>query len=348
MTEPARATAPPLSKTAVYVTAGRAIGAREPDPEARNPDYLAEPLLGDVASLNIDHPAIQALELDYEEAMKSMEVVNAVRMMTVRTRFIDDVLHEAMAEGAEQLVILGAGFDTHAYRYRELLSRTRVFEVDRAPTQTLKRHRVEQVLGAPPENLSYVTADLADDLGAVLAEFGYSTARRTLFVMEGVTMYLPERVFRQTLGFVGRHPAGSRIVFDFVSQPMVEMLQGMDRDKVPTLARPFIDRFRNLIEDEPWIFGVPVGGEEALLDAHALEAGEHLAIGGEESARRYLTRRDGTQVGGETIASAAAAYPTSPADASQRQSRSPGQDKRRWRERLMPYQILEARVARRH
>ena len=67
--------------------------------------------------------------------MKDFEVVNIVRMMTIRTRFIDDALSRAIAGGATQVVILGAGFDSHAYRFQELLAPVRVFEVDRPVTQ---------------------------------------------------------------------------------------------------------------------------------------------------------------------------------------------------------------------
>ena len=45
------------------------MGAREPDPSARNPDYLAEKLLGDPSTLDLDHPAVRALILPYEEAI---------------------------------------------------------------------------------------------------------------------------------------------------------------------------------------------------------------------------------------------------------------------------------------
>jgi len=127
-----------VSRTSIYVAAGRAIGARDPDPSVRNPDYLAEKFLGDPLTLDVDHPAVRALSLGYDEAMTDGEVVNAVRMMTVRTRFIDDALARAVADGATQVVILGAGFDSHAYRFQDLLAGVRVFEVDRPATQALK------------------------------------------------------------------------------------------------------------------------------------------------------------------------------------------------------------------
>ena len=140
-------TIPSISRTCIYVAAGRAIGAREPDPTVRNPDDLAERLLGDPDALDVDHPAVRALALSYDEAMSQPEVVNIVRMMMIRTRFIDAALERAIAAGATQLIILGAGFDSHAYRCRQLLDHVRVFEVDRAATQALKRERVLDALG---------------------------------------------------------------------------------------------------------------------------------------------------------------------------------------------------------
>src|SRR5256885_16533419 len=91
--------------------------------------------------------------------MKDVEVVNIVRAMTVRTRFIDEALERAIAGGATQIVILGAGFDSHAYRFQRLLAHVRVFEVDRPAMQTLKKQRVVEVLGESPANLTYVAID---------------------------------------------------------------------------------------------------------------------------------------------------------------------------------------------
>src|SRR5262249_46007430 len=119
---------PKVSKTAIWVAAGRALGAREPDPAVRNPDHLAERLLGDPAAIGLENPVVDALRQPYDDAMKSAEVVGNVRMMIVRTRFIDAALERAIADGATQVVILGAGFDSHAYRFSELLANARVFE----------------------------------------------------------------------------------------------------------------------------------------------------------------------------------------------------------------------------
>src|SRR4029078_1402438 len=131
-----------ISRTSIYVAAGRAVGAREPDASVRKPDQLAEKLLREPAALNVAHPVVRALSVPYDEAMKNPEVIGIVRAMLVRTRFIDEALARAVASGATPVAVLGAGFDSHAYRCRDLLAGVRVFEVDRPVTQALKRQRV--------------------------------------------------------------------------------------------------------------------------------------------------------------------------------------------------------------
>ena len=307
MPEPANQPSPGISKTSIYVAAGRAVGAREPDPSARNPDYLAEKFLGDPSKLDLDHPAVRALSLCYDDAIKDVEVVSTVRMMTVRTRFIDEALERAIASGATQLVILGAGFDSHAYRCQELLAHVRVFEVDRPATQALKKQRVSDVLGGPPVNLTYVAVDFQhEDLPDVLTRHGYDPAQQTFFILEGVTMYLPEEAVRSTLRFVAAHPPGSGIVFDFVYRAMIDMIAAIDMANVPAAAKPFVERFLNLTRHEPWVFGLPVGGEREFLGELGLDLREAFTIGGEESLKRYLTKADGSQVGAQTMAEAIA------------------------------------------
>ena len=336
-----------ISRTCIYTAAGRAIGSREPDPAVRNPDYLAEQLLGDPSSFDINHAAVRSIGLDYDEAMQNLEVVNTVRMMLIRTRFIDEALERAVADGAQDVVILGAGFDSHAYRCQQLLQNVRVFEVDRPETQAFKKQRVLEVLGATPAYLTYVPIDFQHDtLADVLSAHGHEPSRRTFFIMEGVTMYVPEAGVRATLRYVAGHPAGSAIVFDFMYRPMVDMLRNIDWARVPDAFKPYVQRFLDLIKDEPWVFGVPVGGERAFLSDTGLELREIITIGGEESIRRYATKTDGTELGAEALAAATAslaqrareAGPTSP------EAQSVDPERVREQQRLMAYQLADAVV----
>jgi len=337
-----------VSRTSIFVAAGRAVGAREPDPVARNPDYLAEKLLGDPKTLDVDHPAVRALSLGYDQAMTDVEVVSNVRMMTIRTRFIDEGLARAIADGATQVIVLGAGFDTHAYRCQELLAQARIFEVDRPATQELKKQRVHDAVGTPPANLTYVPIDFQhEDLPEVLRRHGYDPAQRTFFILEGVTMYLPEDAARATFRFVGAHPPGSGIVFDFVYRAMIDRLAKIDMANIPEAQKPFVQRFLDLIKDEPWVFGLPEDGEREFLREFGLELREAFPVGGEESSKRFLTKSDGTQLGAQAIAAAMARMAARARESAQAQpgGQQMSPELMRRQQRVMAYQLAEAVVS---
>ena len=245
------------------------------------------------------------------------------------------------------MAILGAGFDSHAYRCRELLAGVRVFEIDRPVMQAFKRQRVLDTLGGPPDNLTYVPIDFQhDDLREVLTRHGYDVAQRTFFILEGVTMYVAEEAVRATFAFVAAHPPGSSVVFDFVSRPMVEFLASGNLDSIPEAARAGYQRFINLLKDEPWVFGIPVDGERAFFAGTGLELREFFVIGGEESLKRYATKADGTQVGAEALAAAMEHYRqllAASGDPAQRALMSP--ERMREQGRLMSYKLAEAVVS---
>ena len=322
-----------ISRTAAYVAAGRALGAREPDAAARNPDYLAERLLGDPARYDLDLPIMHALAGTYDEAMQDFEIAGIVCAMNVRARFVDEALERAVAAGAQQILILGAGFDSHAYRYESLLRELRIYEVDQPATQAWKRERVAAVVGAPPPNLRYVAVDFAaEDLGSALRRHGYDFSQRSFVIMEGVTMYLEESALRQTLQLLATHPAGSSVVFDFVSSVMLDMIRRIDLDAVPPTARAFAERFLHLTRDEPWQFGFPFREEQKYVEELGFSVSEILPIGSDDAVRRYLTRADGTRVGREMPVK----MPTPPTAAAREQMEA------------MAYKIAEVFVPLRH
>ena len=340
---------PGLSKTAIWVAAARAVGAREPDPAVRNPDHLAEQLLGNPSELDLDHPVVDALSSSYEEAMRDIEVAGFVRAMTERTRFIDEALERAIGGGATQVLIPGAGYDSHAYRFRELLASTRVFEVDRPAMSVLKRRRVDAAFGRPPENVTYVPIDLEnEDLPTALARHGYDASRRTFIIMEGLTMYMPEEALRDTFRFLASHAPGSSVVFDFATRAMVEGLKQIELASIPPAARAGLERFLNMLKDEPWLFGLPVGGEKEFLAELGMQLRELLTIGSEEAARRYLTRADGTTMGAEGHAKAEAlrtAALARMAETVSPEQRQKMEERMREQQRHMAYRIAEAAVA---
>ncbi|MGD0610744.1 MAG: class I SAM-dependent methyltransferase [Anaerolineales bacterium] len=139
-----------------------------------------------------------------------------------RCRFMDDLLAEALDQGMQQLVILGAGFDSRAYRFDRLKEGIKVFEVDHPATQQAKVKKLGRILGPGglPGYVTFVPIDFTHEtLAARLPECGYSGWLKTLFIWEGVTMYLDAASVDTTLAFVARHSApGSAIVFDYLCE----------------------------------------------------------------------------------------------------------------------------------
>lgn len=272
------------------VAAGRALGARIPDPTMRNPDLLAEKLLGpDEVALIAEHPLGAALAVS-DGASPTFEAEATANMMLIRTKFIDEKLERAIDEGATQFVILGAGFDTRAHRFAEQLKDVRVFEVDSAPTQQRKRQRVDAALGGAPPNLTYVTIDFnRDKLGDALRQAGYDPKQKTFFTWEGVSMYVAEPGVRETLCTIATQSApGSSLVMDYTTKTSLEFMA-----RFPQFGRAkFLAAW-----GEPWVFGMPDGAEKEFFTSVGLEPREFFPVVGPEAIKRYLTKPDGTVLG---------------------------------------------------
>lgn len=273
------------------VAAARAFGSHDPDPGIRNPDWLAERLLGpDELALIDPHPLRAALSQDYREASRDLQVLGLTLMMIIRTRFIDECLVAAVRNGATQVVILGAGFDSRAYRFHEAMKDVAVFEVDSPATQELKKRRVEAVLGGLPRNVTYVPVNFnADDLGAVLKKAGCDAAKKTFFSWEGVSMYVAAEGVRQTLRAIaaGSAPGGS-LVMDFAAARVIEMFK-----QLPEV--PVIKQFAAW--GEPWVFGVPDGVEREFFAELGFDLAQMFSVYGMETIARFATRKDGTTFG---------------------------------------------------
>jgi methyltransferase (TIGR00027 family) len=132
-----------------------------------------------------------------------------------RSRFAEDALRQAFAGGVRQLVVLGAGLDTFAYR-NPLGEGLRMFEVDHPATQAWKRRRLAEAGIAVPGNLAQVPVDFErEDLAFALAGAGFDPARPAFFSWLGVVPYLTEEAVFSTLRFIASLPGGAQVVFDY-------------------------------------------------------------------------------------------------------------------------------------
>jgi methyltransferase (TIGR00027 family) len=201
---------------------------------------------------------LDALDLDYDAALKRIPNAHNITVQTFRTKAFDTAMLDALRKGAKQVVVLGAGFDSRGYRFQSQLRGVRFMEVDYGPTQEYKKARVKEILGAIPSNVSYVPMDFTkDSLLEQLGKAGYSERQKTFFLWEGVVVYLPESAVKDTLHFVRDHAApDSRIAFDYIPS-----------------AYPDVNNPQSLYArwGEPWIFGFPAEGAAPYVRREGLD-----------------------------------------------------------------------------
>jgi len=172
-------------------------------------------------SIFSDPMAVRILGVDAESLLADAEANQAKRglrlFMAVRARFAEDELAKSVAQGLRQMVVLGAGLDTFAYRH-PYGDRLRVFEVDHPVTQAWKRECLDKVSIPLPATLSFAQVDferetLADGLRAA----GFDPSVPAFFSWLGVVPYLTEAAIFTTLGFIAGLPQGTTVVFDYAN-----------------------------------------------------------------------------------------------------------------------------------
>jgi methyltransferase (TIGR00027 family) len=163
--------------------------------------------------------------------------------MAARSRYAEDELAAAIARGATQYVVLGAGLDTYAYRNTH--PRLRVFEVDHPATQAWKRNQLDAAGIAIPLSLTFVPTDFEEQsLGSALESSGFQAGEISFFSWLGVTPYLTADAAMATLAFIGSLPEGSGVVFDYaVERSSLDSVEQMAMDalasRVARAGEPF-------------------------------------------------------------------------------------------------------------
>ncbi|MDA8138025.1 MAG: SAM-dependent methyltransferase [Desulfobacteraceae bacterium] len=276
------------SRTAMHMALFRALesarGARRRiifDPLAKH--YLNAPLrlVAGLSQIPLAHTVISRFIDRHWPGARTSGIA--------RTRAIDDGLYTALADGTRQVVILGAGYDSRAYRILGL-AHTTVFEVDYPATSTKKLRRTQRAVGEIPANICFVQIDFnRQSLETVLKEAGYNPDLKTAFIWEGVTSYLTPEAVDATLVFCARAAAGSRIIFTYIDQNAVTSPQTFHG-----AAR--IARFLKNV-GEQWTFGL----DPAQLASHLTRLGLELEsdLTANQYRQQYFTDQSHTMHGFE-------------------------------------------------
>ncbi len=215
------------SLTALAVAAARALSGVDPYAHMFLPQWLAERV--DTASFAKRKQAIAWLSFGLVAHIKS------------RTIAIDEALAQAVSRGANQVIILGAGLDSRAYRMHQLASAT-VYEVDHPATQAKKLESLH-FMKAGARMVRHVAVDFErDSLTDALEAAGHQPNQPTVWVWEGVTMYLAPAAVRATLSVIEQRSASSSHLIvtymtpSFLGIPLVGPL--LARTSLATVGEP--------------------------------------------------------------------------------------------------------------
>jgi methyltransferase (TIGR00027 family) len=263
------------SRTAMATAFMRALAAYDPRKEIRGSDYLAEIFLEEKQKRPLMDLVIRAW------VMKDKIAPGAYEFMIARTAFFDRKVEQALKENIEQVVFLGAGYDSRPYRFAKFIQDTKIFELDAEPTQQRKKEYLRQAEITISEQISFVPINFeTDNLRDALIEAGFSRERKALFIWEGVTYYLSAEAVDNMLAFVrSNSPSGSSISFDYASLSD----EALNEDGAKELRKHMQSRFSN----EPTKFGLQAGKIGAFLAERGLEVVEHLTAA--EMNEKYLS-----------------------------------------------------------
>jgi methyltransferase (TIGR00027 family) len=186
-----------------------------------------------------------------------------------RCRYSDAAIERVTAAGVGQIVILGAGFDTSAFR---LAVPATFFEVDVPSTQATKRERLAGTGHQPVSEVVFVPCRLGtDNLAECLREAGFRSSEPVLVVWLGVTMYLTLDAIAATVADLrDLSAAGSELVVDYIDAAVLDRTSGNRRAE---LLQPLVARL-----GEPVHTGFRAAGLREFLSEYGFAVREDLGM----------------------------------------------------------------------
>ncbi|HTP07322.1 MAG TPA: class I SAM-dependent methyltransferase [Anaerolineae bacterium] len=262
-----------VSGTAAATAFLRGLAAHDPREDIRGQDTLAEVFLDGEQRQLLTNPTARA------RAMQQL-ATGAYEFMLARTAFFDQIFVQALRDQVAQIVLLGAGYDSRAYRFADVLQAMCVFEVDAPPTQQRKRDLLQAANVFIPPQVSFVAIDFeTEDLREVLSAAGFDQTQRTMIIWEGVSYYLSAAAVDNVLACItALTPAGSSLAFDYAAI------------SAEVLSDTGVQDFRKLMQarhgDEPARFYLRTGAIDSFLSERGFRIVEHLTA--DDMTERYL------------------------------------------------------------
>lgn len=252
------------SRTAEFTCMIRALSFYEKTPQFKSNDYIA-PILTPKFFLPVIKIGI--LRNFFKNRFFPPGMYEYV---IARTKFIDSVFQNAMKSEFDQILTFGAGFDSRSIRFADLNKKTKIFELDAPVTQNAKINQLKSRGIEINPNTIFISIDFnKESLKEKLLESGFNKNLKSLFILEGLTMYLDSEAVENTFNVINEFAGdGSEVVFDYVYSSVLrgENLYYGESE----VYKGVKDR------NEPWCFGIEKGEIESFLKNKKLKLIQNL------------------------------------------------------------------------
>ncbi|MBP2656024.1 MAG: methyltransferase [Firmicutes bacterium] len=203
-----------VSKTAQLTCGARALSYYSKDRYYKSEDYLAPIFMSPYFVFIVKHfPNF---------ASKFASKGGGYEYLISRTKLIDEFVKNHSSK-FQQILILGAGFDSRAIRFNNELSHATIFELDAPITQNAKINRLRGKKIKLPSNLKFIPADFTDEsLPQKLDAVGFKKEMTSLYILEGLTYYLDQETINTTFNQISEYSGkDSMIVFDYIYSSVI-------------------------------------------------------------------------------------------------------------------------------
>jgi methyltransferase (TIGR00027 family) len=275
------------SETALFAALRRTIAYKEYHNDKFGPDDLAEIFLPPHFRFFLKFKRIR----DNTKKKLAQLMPGLTEFIIARTAFFDNLFIDALKNQTPQIVFLGSGYDSRAYRFAKENKGTRIYEMDAMPTQNRKIRCLKAAHINIPREVKYVPINFINDsLGDVLKKAGYQSQEKTLFLWEGVSYYLDLDSVKRTLEYVAQcSNKKSVIAFDYSISVPEE-----DRSKYYGVNE-FMKSMKEHHANEELVSTIKHGETESFLMDRGLRMIEHLDNKGIEL--KYLVDDNGSLIG---------------------------------------------------
>ena len=275
------------SETALFAALRRTIAYKEYNNDKFGPDYLAEIFLPPHFRFFLKFKKIR------ENTKKKLAQMmpGLTELIIARTALFDNLFMDALKNQTPQIVFLGSGYDSRAYRFAKSNKSTIIYELDALPTQNRKIKCLKAAHINIPREVKYVPINFTNDsLGDVLKKAGYKSQEKTLFLWEGVSYYLDSDSVERTLEYVGQLSHKESVIAYDYSISIPEEDRGMYYG-----VNEFMKSMKKHHANEELVFTIKQGAIESFLMDRGLRMIEHLDNKGIEL--KYLVDNNGSLIG---------------------------------------------------